>query len=141
MMATHWSDAQIETFVRTTLGCGCPDRVFEKIELGGLTLPGNTHPLTRLVIGDTLLIYLVYPGGDQLVAESALQVAESGRDDRDRNGYNRFRLVLAEPAMPPAEDPLATRFATHFAGDEKMHLHRVAAASVAGLLVDAPTRP
>lgn len=116
----------IERFVRGTLGCQCPDEVFRHLEVGPLALPdGGTG--RRLLIGDRLLIHIVatseWPERPVPIEELAI----AGRDERDRHGYNRFRLVIAMPAAAGDAAPLEQRFARALEADERAHLHVLAA--------------
>lgn len=51
-------DRAVRDLVRTTLGCTCPESVFEQIERSRWQQPTLEHPYSlRLVIGKRLLIY------------------------------------------------------------------------------------
>ena len=116
----------IEHFVRGTLGCRCPDGVFRDIALETRTSPEGASRYARIAIGGKLLIYILDPAdadpGDGVVVE----LARLGVAERDRLGFNRFRLAMAAPA---GGDP--RRAAEAFAGavgtDGKAHLHAVPA--------------
>jgi hypothetical protein len=117
--------AAIERFVRDTLGCQCPDEVFRRVEVGPLDLPGAGTG-RRLVIGERLLIHLVSaPQRPQPLQVEAL--ATAGRDERDRRGCNRFRLVIAMPAAAGVAADLEQRFSRALGGDDRAHLHMLAA--------------
>ena len=118
--------AAIERFVRGTLGCQCPDEVFRRVEVGAFDLPGGGTG-QRLVIGDRLLIHLVAASGRPDLLPRIEDLATGGRDERDRRGYNRFRLVLAVPAEAGDAASLEQRFASALAGDDRAHLHVLAA--------------
>lgn len=126
----------IESFVRQTLGCRCPDEVFRSIELERRHVDGL--PVVRLLVGSRLLVYIV--GAKTLLAQrdGLAAIATEGRQDRDRGAYNRFRLAIAgASAVARADrDRCVTRFAAVTGADEKAHLHWV---EVAG--VPAPLRP
>ena len=118
--------AAIERFVRGTLGCQCPDEVFRDIELGPLALPGSDGTGQRLVIGDRLLIHVVTaPERPELLPLEEL--ATAGRDERDRRGLNRFRLVVGMPAAASDAPSLEQRFNRALGGDDRAHLHVLAA--------------
>ncbi len=102
--------ASIEHFVRGTLGCGCPDEVFQHLQLQ---------------VGSRLLIQVVEPLDGAMDSDWIEQLAASGRAARDRHGYNRFRLVIAAPAPLSSVRELQECFARAFVGDEKAHLHFV----------------
>ena len=115
--------AAIERFVRGTLGCQCPDEVFRRVEVGAFDLPGGGTG-QRLVIGDRLLIHLV-AASDPLPRIEDL--ATGGRDERDRRGYNRFRLVVVMPAAAGEAAHLQQRFNRALDDDDRAHLHVLAA--------------
>ena len=119
--------AAIERFVRGTLGCQCPDEVFRRVEVGPLALPGNGGTGRRLVIGDRLLIHIVDASGwpEPLLRLEAL--ATAGRDERDGRGLNRFRLVIAVPSASSDAPSLEQRFSQALGGDDRAHLHVLAA--------------
>ena len=83
---------EIKQFVQETLGCSCPEEVFNKIdyqkEIDGMS--GR-----KVTVGDRLLIYIISTDREsniQGVIDSAL---EQGVEERDKKRLNRFRLVLA----------------------------------------------
>jgi len=123
---------KITEFVRGTLGCTCPDSVFEKIETGSVDVGDVTNRATRLVIGDTLLLYVVVPGSMPALVASLPELAELGRRDRNTHCYNRFRLVVADDGDSRLHETAAVRFAEVAGGDEKMHIHFVTPAAVSG---------
>jgi hypothetical protein len=119
--------AAIERFVRGTLGCQCPDEVFRHVEVDALALPGGGGTGQRLVIGDRLLIHLVAASGRPDLLARIEELATAGRDERDRHGYNRFRLVIAMPAAVGDAASLGQRFSRALNGDDRAHLHVLAA--------------
>lgn len=119
---------EIERFVRDTLGCGCPDEVFEQIEYGpppaALAALGVER---RLLVGGRLLAYIV-PCGPRLPAIRKL--VEAGRSERDREGYNRFRLVLAATDPEQVRAAVEGEFAAAASPDDRVHLHAIEASNV-----------
>ena len=113
---------EIKIFVQQTLGCGCPEEVFEHIdsqsnvELNGIVLS------RRIKIGNRLLIYIVEMADVDAVKKNLAFLVASGRKERDSIGFNRFRLVLIADDIRELK-----QFAEAvFAGtnrDEKVHLH------------------
>ena len=118
-------------FVRDTLGCTCPESVFESVERGSLSGELGAA-VTRLVIGGRLLIYVV-PGEPEAAQVTVL--ADAGRRDRDGHALNRFRLVVARRAEADAGDTvgLEAAFRDAVVGDPKAHLHCVPAAAFSAL--------
>ena len=118
--------AAIERFVRGTLGCQCPDEVFRRVEVGAFDLPGGGTG-QRLVIGDRLLIHLVAASGRPDMLPRIEDLATGGRDERDRRGFNRFRLVVVMPATEGEAARLQQRFNRALDDDDRAHLHVLAA--------------
>jgi len=122
---THLDRASIEHFVRGTLGCGCPDEVFQHLVVSRLPPIAGRPPIVQLQVGSRLLIHVV-PRPDGATASDWIeQLAANERAARDRHGYNRFRLVIASPAPLTSAREIEERFARVIVGDEKAHLHLV----------------
>lgn len=116
----------ITHFVRGTLGCGCPDEVFDSIAVEPVVPTTDGLPVLQLLIGSRLLIQLVAPPHDATAAGWIERLATAGRAARDRHGYNRFRLVVVTSAGHALPADLAERFVRLAANDERSHLHVVA---------------
>ena len=114
------NDAQIKTFVQGTLGCGCPEEVFAKIETSQLV---GDEVRTRINIGDRLLIYIVTADGELDLEKVVVKTVEQGIQDRNQNRFNRFRLVVgaAEPEQVTAA--VTHGFSACSTVDELAHLH------------------
>ena len=118
--------SRLRHFVRSTLGCGCPEEVLQNIKSTWFDLRAHT-PLTRLDVGGRLLVYVFEAEGGTGIPEAVLQDAvEHGVAERDRLGFNRLRVVVA------ADDPEALRpavkrsFAVLERSADRVHLHLVA---------------
>ena len=61
------ADPAVETFVRGTLGCGCPDEVFQQVEESALAAP-EAPAAWRIAIGGRLLVYLWQPARGASIA-------------------------------------------------------------------------
>jgi len=112
----------IEAFVRGRLGCHCPADVFTQIAV-------EERPQgCRIAIGDRLLLDLVAAADGAADPERVGAMLEAGRQERDRRGMNRFRLVLgcADPDGLVATSPIDR--------DDRVHLHRLPLAEVQGLM-------
>ena len=90
---TSPASSDLQRFVRGTLGCKCPDEVFQSVAL-------NCHEdHTRLMIGDRLLIYVMEVATDSAAGESVVaDWPHDGLADRNSKRLNRFRLVVATPS-------------------------------------------
>ena len=115
----------LKIFIRETLGCRCPEKVFEKIEVEHFHPFEGVSEITRIVVGDTLLIYVAKPNVVKNVVEKLELIGEAGKADRDKNKYNRFRLVLPIAQDDPIANKITSRFLNEFQSDVKMHLHFV----------------
>lgn len=124
----------IEDFTRNCLGCDCPAEVFQHIDCNqgeeAPEAPNGLRPVRRLDIGGRLLVYIAEAaGGDgqkEALATALGELAGAGIKDRDSEGFNRFRLVIACPKPESHEDDLKRSFRLGPAGDDpKAHLHVV----------------
>jgi hypothetical protein len=132
-MTASWNNEKIKVFVKNTLGCSCPEKVFEKIEVSRLLTLEHEKQITRIVVGDTLLIYVIRPELPGNFVDSVEAIGLAGKNDRDTNNYNRFRLVVSGFEDDGQQEKVAGRFSHVFNTDEKMHIHCVDQALVDGL--------
>lgn len=124
----------VKTFVTETLGCRCPESVFEHIEYQGeAAVPGLNDPLKRLVVGRRLLIYFLESDDAAVLRTSLPRLIRTARDERDRAKYNRVRVVV----LSDHPDPLRPEAERSFSGldevDARMHLHVLARSCVRDL--------
>ena len=126
-MSNTSRDNKITSFVRNVLGCGCPDEVFEKIDVTHIGLGQGIAPVNRIVIGDTLLVYITPDSSIKVVADNISTLVIAGKQDRDSHGYNRFRLVVPSSDKKDLEDRANAVFSVAVAGDEKLHIHFIEA--------------
>jgi hypothetical protein len=123
----HMADPALVHFVRETLGCNCPDEVLQSITVGrGRWVPAIEAEITRLDVGGRLLVYIVEPAGAEPLTTVVSGAVAAGLADRERHGFNRFRLVLAT-AEPVSIEPAArATFDAAELPDDRVHLHVVA---------------
>jgi hypothetical protein len=127
--------ASLKHLVRTELGCACPDRVFEHIRELGAQRCFSGLPGDRLfAIGDRLLLLIVSSSAWREVLGALAQLFARGRELRDSQGMNRFRLVVSVTEVTSARDALEQRFAAAVDPDERMHLHVIPARGLAASL-------
>ncbi len=118
---------EIKRFVQETLGCSCPEEVFNQIdyqkEYDGIS--GR-----KVTVGDRLLIYIITMDGKSNIQGVINSALERGVVERDKKGLNRFRLVLV--ASHPDELRSSAEHAFDSSGytDEKTHLHVVSESDV-----------
>jgi len=129
----------VRHFVREVLGCGCPDEVLRRIARGHAELPGGLPHCGRLDVGGRLLVFVLPVGAVDPRPDELRGLLEAGKTERDRRGFNRFRLAIA------AADPGRLRVAAEqaladvAAGDDKLHVHVIEQSQVA--LVGPSFRP
>jgi len=108
----------VKTFVRNVLGCKCPEQVFEYIECQNVEVDGL--PLTRINVGNRLLLYVVEVN-DVKLKDVLPALVRAGKNERDDRKFNRFRLVVV------TDDEEVKRIAREsFENadvDEGVHLH------------------
>jgi hypothetical protein len=112
----------LKIFVKRTLGCACPDEVFENIEY----FSGSSPDVSGIILGNRLLLFLWKTDDPADIATDTVKLLQSGKLERDRRSLNRFRLVIATDhveKIKPKADHLFK--AIHSQMDEKIHLHVV----------------
>jgi hypothetical protein len=132
-MTASWNNEKIKVFVKNTLGCGCPEKVFENIDVSKLPIVEHEKEITRIVVGDTLLIYVIRPEPSGNFVDSVESIGLAGKTDRDINNYNRFRLVVSSFEDEVQQEKVSERFSKTFNTDDKMHIHFVNQELVEGL--------
>ena len=132
-MTAILNNKKIKVFVKNTLGCGCPEKVFEKIDVSKLLTVEHEKEIARIVVGDTLLIYIINPEPSDNFVDSVESIGLAGKNDRDTNNYNRFRLVVSGFEDDVQQEKASERFSKSFNTDEKMHIHFVNQELVYGL--------
>jgi hypothetical protein len=118
---------EIKRFVQETLGCSCPEEVFNKIDY---QKEGDGILGRKVTVGDRLLIYIITidrKSSIQGVINSAL---EQGVLERERKGFNRFRLVLVASRPDELRSSAEQAFNSSGYTDEKTHFHVVSESDV-----------
>ena len=119
--------SKIKRFVQETLGCSCPEEVFNKIDY---KKENDGISGRKITVGDRLLIYIISTDREsniQGVIDSAL---ERGVVERDKKGFNRFRLVLVTSCPDELRSMAGNAFDSSGHTDEKTHLHIVSESDV-----------
>ena len=111
---------KIKPFVQNILQCGCPDEVFELIEYS----PDTT--MDKILIGQKLLIYVIKTINIKNLDEVIQNLCISGIQERNKNLYNRFRLVILSNPDSNIANHIKSIFASIPGRDEKVHLHLIA---------------
>jgi hypothetical protein len=124
----------IKQLVRAQLGCACPDQVFDSIDLLGAAAGFAGMPGDYLIaVSDRLLLLVVSSARWQEVLDQLDVLLIRGRQLRDAEGFNRFRLVVGVTERAAAQAALAERFAALPDLDDRVHLHVVSAETLAEL--------
>ena len=118
---------EIKRFVQETLGCSCPEDVFNKIdyekEIDGM--PGR-----KITVADRLLIYMITLEGKSDIRGVIHSALEQGVVERDKKGLNRFRLVLLSYSPDEIRKLSEHSFDSSGYKDEKSHRHVLNASNV-----------
>lgn len=118
------SPEQIKHFVQNTLGCGCPEEVFQSTECRRQLRLDNFIVLDgAIVIGNRLLIYIAEAGSAGCIEEHMPVLVARGRKERDEKGLNRFRLVLVSDRPDEVRQAAERQFEELRGNDEKVYLH------------------
>lgn len=113
----------IKDFARKTLGCNCPEEVFQYINCRTIVnIDENIVPAYEINIGNRLLIFAA--GIDEVDSLRSVisKLVQAGIKMRDEKKFNRFRLVL----LSAGEIDIAQQASEIFSSlvtDEKVHLH------------------
>ncbi len=112
----------IKAFVQQTLGCGCPEEVFQSVQCNRLNSLAWVKG-RRVNIGNRLLVYLVSTQGALPTPTELAELLEAGRNDRDSHGFNRFRLALFSDDVQRGLPEPQSLIRKLYPSDEKIHLH------------------
>jgi hypothetical protein len=113
---------KIKTFVQETLGCGCPEEVFSFIDCKSNILLNGIMVNIKINIGNRLLIYVVEVKNSDSIIDILTFLVDAGKRERDRSGFNRYRLVLAAENLQKIKQVAHDAF-NIIEKDEKIHLH------------------
>jgi hypothetical protein len=122
-------DENIKTFVRQTLGCGCPEEVFEYIDCQTNITLNDIMLRNRINIGNRLLIYIVEVNKGDSLKNVLPFFINMGKKEKDDLKFNRFRLVLASDNIDETKKAAEDIFKT-IDRDEKVHLHVILKADI-----------
>ncbi len=118
------NDKEIKVFIRETLGCGCPEEVFQYVDYQSNIMSGDVLLRARINVGNRLLIYVVDVEKRESIRNILSRLIDIGKKERDDLGFNRFRLVLASDNMNEIRRTSEELFRDSVK-DEKVHLHIV----------------
>ncbi len=125
--------AKIKAFVQNTLGCGCPEEVFQRIECDSNIRRDGIEIRHRINIGNRLLVFIVPVESTNSLNEMLPRLVDIGKSERDISGFNRFRLVLALDDTGLGSNDAEELF-QRCNKDEKIHLHIISKENILGLV-------
>ena len=113
---------EIKRFVQETLGCSCPEEVFNNIDY---QKESDGKLGRKITVGDRLLIYIITMDRKSNIQEVINSALEQGIEERERKGFNRFRLVIVASHPDELRSTADHAFDSSGYTDEKTHLHIV----------------
>ena len=113
---------EIKRFVQETLGCSCPEEVFNQIDY---QKECDDISGRKINVGERLLIYIITVDGKSNIQGVINSALEQGVEERDEKGFNRFRMVLVSACPDELRDLAEHVFDSSGYADEKTHLHVV----------------
>ena len=124
---TNEETTRLRSFIRSTLGCGCPDDVLEWIQCTHTELAQEQDTrIARIDVGGQLLVYVLEIEGHDRRAEEALPaVISAAIVDRSTSCFNRLRIVVAVDDPEEMKARLEEVFVGSAPADDKVHLHVV----------------
>lgn len=111
----------IKTFVQHTLGCGCPEEVFQSMDCRSHVRLNDIILKYKMNIGNRLLVYL-FETDPESVRQALPFLVSEGKEERDKFGFNRLRIVLTADNVDEVRQ-IAEDLFKHIEKDEKIHLH------------------
>jgi len=109
---------ELVSFVRETLGCGCPDEVLARIRVGR-----GVDGAPCLDVGGRLMVAVIpYEDLDRLI-DSFPDTVERSRRERDLRGFNRVRMVVVHASPEVLGETLDDMLHTITAADDRVHVH------------------
>ena len=121
---------EIKRFVQETLGCSCPEEVFNKIDY---QKESDGISGRKVTVGDRLLIYIITMDGKSNIQGVINSALVRGVEERERKGFNRFRLVLVASHPDELRSSAERFFDRSSYADEKTHLHVVSESDMENL--------
>lgn len=115
------------------MGCTCPDDVLANIDVARYVPVGSVTVSRRINVGQRLLIYLLESDTPELLGRQIPELISHGTAERNREGFNRFRLVVASRNTQTMSQPAQRAFDASARGDERVHLHLVDRSTIARL--------
>ena len=118
------SNTKIKAFAQETLGCQCPEEVFDSIDCQrDVELSPQILLTNKINIGNRLLIYILQTDDINFIKSNLPTIVQFGIKERDSKALNRVRFVIVAD-KPEEIKPVAENIFKNLASkDEKIHLH------------------
>jgi len=118
----------LRRFVRHALGCACPEETLADIRVEPPPAALAGLPVERaLNVGGRLLVLICSNEADPPDPDQARRLAAEATRLRDALGFNRVRIVFADPAAEPQD------LSKYPAPDDRIHWHRVTPEELEGV--------
>lgn len=117
--------SRLRTFIRSTLGCGCPDEFLEWIQCTHSELAQEEDTrITRIDVGGRLLVYVLeIEDLDRRADDSLPAVVAAAMVDRASGSFTRLRVVVTADDPDEAAPRLERIFRESAPPDDHVHLH------------------
>lgn len=114
-------------FVRDVLGCQCSEKILANVRrIGGELREIAGVPLDLAIdVDGRLLVCVVRADEPHGVTAALAAVFAAGKEKRDREGFNRFRFVVAAAEPEAMREELFAAFRSLSGADDRQHLHVV----------------
>lgn len=120
------NNINVRVFVKKTLGCECPEEVFEYIDCQNeIKINSMVSLKNKMNIGNRLLIYVLDTDDPNVLKGNLSKLILIGKRERDLAGFNRLRLVIVTDKVNEIKNIAETILRTLKEKDEKVHLHIV----------------
>ena len=123
-MHSEWNE-RMQSFIRSTLGCGCPDQILQRIDFTRTDLAQEPAvKLSRIDVGGQLLVYVLEGEEDPTRLSDVLPaIISTGLIERGKREFNRLRVVVAADRPDELQPVLERLFDASAPKDDKLHLH------------------
>ncbi|MCX7108620.1 MAG: hypothetical protein NTX45_00565 [Proteobacteria bacterium] len=123
-MTATFDHGKAKHFVRDKLGCQCPDSAFDRIDYQeNADILGKDAIVKRLLVGNRLLIYILEIDDAKSLPILLPRLVKNAKSERDSQGYNRLRVVIAAENADKIISMAESVFAESEDTDPKVHLH------------------
>ena len=118
------SNTTIKAFAQQTLGCGCPEEVFDSIDCQrDIELSPQIVLTNKINIGNRLLVYILQTDDSNFIKNNLPAIVQLGIKERDSKGLNRVRFVIVADKPGEIQPVAENTFKDLASKDEKIHLH------------------